>query len=767
MESKTTVDRTGARTDLSVQGMNCSSCVQHVTEALQSVQGVASVNVSLQASRASVRWQPGAPADTAALAAAARQAGYPAHPLELSQQGDAAGHHAGRWRLEVLAAVIPTALLMIGEWLLPLAEAQWYPWAALILASIVQFGPGRQFYRGAWNQLKVGSSNMDTLVALGSTTAYGYSLWAMFSGLGGHLYFMESAAIITLISVGHWVEARVGEQASRSLRTLMNLAPPRAWLRDTDGSEKEVAVADLAPGHLVALKPGERVPTDGLVVEGQSAVDEAMLTGESVPVEKAPGAELFAGTINVNGRLAMRVTSVGEETALAQIISAVQRAQTSRANIQRLGDRVSSIFVPIVVLIALAAGLWWGLWPSQAHALTEHLGSYLWRPHVHSTPLATAVITAAAVLIIACPCAMGLATPAAIMAGANAAARRGILIRDGIALEKAGTISAVLLDKTGTLTAGRPAVDQIEAFNGASKAEVTRLAASLARHSNHPLSQAVAGISPATDDLTGISNWQELRGAGLQASESNGAKANAPGATVESSLLRLGSLSWLQESGVDLAAARPFAEKWTAQAGTVLGLARGKTLLGAMALRDPLKPGAPAVVARLRQHGMTPYLVTGDHRATAEAIARQAGIAPEFVFAGVRPEDKAALVRQLQGRGLKIAFVGDGINDAPALEQADLGVAVSRASDVAREAADIILLNSEIEAVPESLGLARATLRTIKQNLFWAFFYNALGIPLAALGFMSPILCAAAMGLSDLVVIGNALRLLRWKFSNK
>jgi len=612
---------------------------------------------------------------------------------------------------------------------------------------------------------------MDTLVALGSTTAFSYSAWALFSGLGVHLYFMEAAAIITLISAGHWMESRVSVRASSALRKLLNLAPRIARRRNSDGSESEVPLAELKTGDLVALRPGDHVPTDGIIVEGESVVDESMLTGESTPVDKTTGSELYAGTSNLNGRLLMRVTATGEETALAHIIAAVQRAQSSRANIQRLGDRVSNVFVPIVVGVALAAGLWWGLGYGSAEHVHDWLGQFLWAAHVPAGPLAAGMIIAAAVLIIACPCAMGLATPAAIMAGSNAAADRGILIRDGVALEKAGQITAVLFDKTGTLTVGRPSVVKVwrnkaAALSGLLSVQaevktdesfVERLAGSLAQHSTHPVSQAIARMSSKVFEFA---NWEEVRGAGVKG-KVQVLKDQSQSQSGEEAVARLGSLRWLQEAGVDSKEGEAFIDEWSKQGATIVGLSVGKTLYGLFAIKDTLKPGAREVVEQLQRQGLKIWLVTGDNKLTASSIARQLGI--EQVFADVRPGQKAELVKKLQEQGERVAFAGDGINDAPALEQADLGIAVSRASDVAREAADIILLKSEIEAVPESLGLARATLRTIKQNLFWAFFYNAVGVPLAALGFMSPILCAAAMGLSDLVVIGNALRLRRWR----
>ena len=742
-----------ARTELVVNGMTCSGCARHVTEAIQAVRGVASALVSLELKHASVRWAADAQADLPAVIDAIGKAGFEAEVIDTDSPHHASHPHEkeGLWSANALLGIIPTAVLMAGEWLFQLGDAGWYRWGSFALAAIVQFGPGRHFYRGAWNQLMVRSSNMDTLVALGSTTAFTYSAWALLSGAGAHLYFMEAAAIITLISVGHWMEARVSAQASSSLRALMNLAPARARRRQPDGTEQEVAVAELQMNDVMMLRPGDRVPTDGEVLEGASAVDESMLTGESMPVEKIRGANICAGTVNQSGQLVARVTSTGEETALAHIIAAVARAQTSRANIQRLGDRVSSVFVPIVVLIALVTAAWWGLMPDAAHRVSLWLGQFLWSAHPPATALAAAVVAAAAVLIVACPCAMGLATPAAIMAGSNAAARRGILIRDGVALEKAGAVTAVLFDKTGTLTVGKPEVVASElqkTGTAITKDEMLKLAASLASGSSHPLCVAASKLHL---DRVPLAEWKEVRGAGLEARLPDG------------SIVQLGSLRWLAESGVDLAASKTFVGKWSAEGATVLGLAGKNSLLLLIALKDTLKPGAAKVVQQLQQQRLSVYLVTGDNPLTAASIAKQAGIPTANVFAEVRPEQKAEFVKKLQQRGERVAFAGDGINDAPALEQADLGIAVSRASDVAREAADIILLRSEIDAVAESLGLARATLRTIKQNLFWAFFYNALGIPLAALGFMSPVLCAAAMGLSDLVVIGNAMRLRRWK----
>ncbi len=748
-------------TDLDVTGMTCGNCARHVTQAIQGVAGVQSAVVSLEGHTARVRWRPDAEHNPEAVIKAIEEEGYGAKLLESKPREIGESKLTG-WRVNVLLGVPVTLLLMTGEWAFHLETLGWFQWLSFALASLVQVFAGARFYKGAWLQLKARSSNMDTLVALGSTTAFGYSTWALFSGHPGHLYFMEAASIITLISLGHWMESRVSVRASSALRKLLNLAPAKARRHSADGTETEVPVAELLSGEMVVLRPGDHVPTDGVVAEGESAIDESMLTGESVPADKTKGALVYAGTVNLNGRLLMRVTATGEDTALSQIIAAVQRAQSSRADIQRIGDRVSSVFVPVVISIALAAALWWGLAPDSARAVHHWLGQFVWFAHAPEGTLGAAFIIASAVLIIACPCAMGLATPAAIMAGSNAAAQRGILIRDGVALEKAGQITTVVFDKTGTLTIGRPELAKTWVSPKTSEPNALALAASLARNSTHPVSRAVAS---ATASVVTLTEWREVQGAGVQgkfrfdALRRPDTSANADHPTEA----RLGSLRWLLEIDVDFSAADAFVQQWSEEGATMVALAAGRSLLAVFAVKDTVKDGAMEVVRQLQAQQLKTCLLTGDNARTASAIARQAGIPAHQVFADVRPEQKAAFVKKLQQQGERVAFVGDGINDAPALEQADLGIAVSRASDIAREAADVILLNSEIHAVPESLGLARATLRTIKQNLFWAFFYNAAGIPLAALGFMSPILCAAAMGVSDLIVIGNALRLTRWR----
>lgn len=728
-------------TEFEIDGMTCGNCARHLTEAIQTVSGVRSAAISLEENKAVVRWN--GPANIPAVLQAVEDAGYAARQIT----GSVPRHNEWHWPL--WSGAVITAGLMIGEWAFHLRLTTWFRWTSFVLAGAVQIYSGAKFYRGAWRQLKMAGANMDTLVALGSTTAFAYSAWALLSGFGGHLYFMEAAAIITIVSLGHWIEARVSEQAGGAMKSLLSLAPQtaRRLFRNPDRLD-EVAVSELRPDDEILLRPGDRVPVDGVVVEGDSLVDESALTGESKPAEKKSGQALFAATVNLNGRLVMRVTATGDETALAQIITTVQRAQNSRANIQRLGDRFSAVFVPVVVLVALGGGLWWGLAPASAHSVHDLIARFLWNSRTPES-VAAGFIIAAAVLIIACPCAMGLATPAAIMAAAKGAARRGILIRDGVSLEKAGEITAVVFDKTGTLTVGKPEIAEVLELQPW-RFKPPCLAAALARDSSHPLSQAVAALSNERIELI---HWREIHGSGIEAGVRN-----------ISGTIRLGSPAWLRATGINLSQGEAFIGKWASAGASVIALAVEKEPLALFALLDCLKPDAAAVVRRLRGRKLKIFMVTGDNARTASGIAAQAGVPWDNVFSEAQPVQKADFVKKLQVAGERVAFVGEGINDAPALAQANLGIAVSRASDIARQTADIVLLRSEITGVAEALGLARATLRTIRQNLFWAFFYNAIGVPLASLGFISPILCAAAMGVSDLVVIGNALRLLRRKF---
>lgn len=726
--------------------MTCANCARHVREAAEGVVGVASAAVDLPAGRLVVRWGPNATARPEDVAAAVSAAGYATNPASVD---GAPARSAWKSRRLWLGGGV-TLALMLGEWAFGLGHARWFQWLAFALALPVQLLLGAAFYAGAWRQLRRGASNMDTLVALGSTAAFGFSVWVLLAGAGGHVFFMEAAAILTLITLGHTLEAAASARAGDALRALMQLASDTA--RRLEGlAEREVPVAKLRPGDRIVLRPGDRVPVDGEVATGTGAVNEAMLTGESAPVEKAAGAKVFAGAENLDGRLIVRVTATGDATALAAIRAAIERAQNSRADIQRLADQVSRVFVPAVIVIALATGLWWGLAYEHARGVHVVLAGWLWRVPVPETPLAAGVIHAVAVLIIACPCAMGLATPAAIMAGVNAAARRGILIRDGVALEKAGCINTVAFDKTGTLTEGRFEVAAVTPAGKATEAEVLATAAALAAGSTHPVSRAIAAAGAGSQQPRRWRDWREVRGRGVEAVD-----------VATGEVWRLGAPAWLAETGAgspgDRLEARP-----TSPGTTRVGLAVGGAVAGWFDLADQPKPAAAQVVAALRAEGLQMVMLTGDQPAAAAAIAAQVGIAPEDVRAGVRPEDKAAAIAALQRVGRRVAFVGDGLNDGPALAQADLGLAVGGASDVARGAADLVLLRADLPAVPEALGLARATLRTIRQNLFWAFFYNAAAVPLAALGFFSPVMCALAMGLSDLMVVGNALRLRGWR----
>ncbi|MCX6871340.1 MAG: cation-translocating P-type ATPase [Verrucomicrobia bacterium] len=758
----------GTLTELRIEGMDCGNCARSVTEALQGVPGVSRSVVDLQGAMARTYWMPGQAPEPARLIEAVERAGYQACLAENPGSPSPAGSPPGNtllnpWTTAVWLGVPATLLLLTGDWIGGWGMQRGFQTLSLVLASAVQAGVGWRFYRGAWRQARVGRSNMDTLVSLGSSSAYLWSLWLFFTQSHAHLFFAESVSILTLISVGHALEARMSSKAGNALRALMELAPTTARRLDSEAREVDTPVSQLRPGERLRIKPGDQIPVDAIVLEGDSSADESLLTGEPMPVRKTSGSALLAGSANVEGSLVVRVTATGEHTTLARIAAVVERAQSSRASIQRLADRVSSVFVPVVVMIACVSAAAWAWAPETLRHWQSFLSPLLWHPQASLSPMSDAVSAFCSVLIVACPCAMGLATPVALMAGINAAARRGILIRDAVALEKTGRISALAFDKTGTLTAGHPSITRWEDLRPENFRSIPlpALAGLLADRSQHPVSRAVSAAgkalthsNPASQPtMPALTSWRELRGQGIEA-VAHGADPLQP--------FRLGSLGWIRSLGVTLDRNAETSLQLAADAGqSVLLLVEGTMLLGILHIGDAIRPDSPEVVRRLQAQGTETWLISGDTDPTCQAVAKAVGIPPERVRAECRPEDKVRILGEIQARGLQVAFVGDGINDSPALAAANLGIAVAKASDVAREAADIVLLRPDLAAVVEALNLADRTLRTIRQNLFWAFFYNAAAVPLAALGYLSPVVCALTMGLSDLIVIGNALRLRR------
>ncbi len=733
--------------------MTCGSCARHVTEALEGVDGVALATVDLANATATVDWANVASVRPELLIRQLSDAGFDSRELIRQPFAQASPEAAPEnpWEWSIKAGLPAAALLGLGDWLLGLGLNRTFQSISFIVAAGIVWILGRRFFVGAWNQLRAGTASMDTLVSLGVTAAMGYSVPALFSNTHGHLFFTETVTLLAFVGTGHFLEHRMSMKAGSALRSLLDLAPRTARRIDLSGVETEVPIAGLNHEDQVVLRPGDHVPVDALVVQGTSAVDESMLTGESMPVEKTPGSVIYAGTINRSGRIIVSVSATGEATALARIADVIRRAQSTRARIQRLADQISAVFVPIVVAIAALAALWWLISPETAGAVHALAESFLWQSHLPPSRVAAAVVVGCAVLVIACPCAMGLATPAALMAGVNNAARRGILVRDAAVLETCGAIDTILFDKTGTLTEGKPAVITQADFrttpgpSNPASPPLAELASALANRSTHPLSCAIAALASSA---TVLEQFEEKPGAGLSA-RWNG------------STLNLGSVAFLTRRGCDLSHAQAFIRTALEQGATPVLLAQDNAAIGAFALRDKVRPEAKRVVQRLKAAGLRVGMLSGDHPDAARRIAAEVGIEPSLVHAEVAPESKAGFLDTLRASGHHVAFVGDGINDGPALAAADLGIAVARASDVAREAAGLVLLRSNLTAVPEALDLARATLATIRQNLFWAFFYNAAAIPLAALGLVNPALCAAAMGLSDLIVVGNALRLAR------
>ncbi|MCP1481064.1 Cu+-exporting ATPase [Pseudomonas chlororaphis] len=717
--------------ELNIGGMTCASCVGRVERALAKVAGVTRVSVNLANERAHIDLL--GQVDSADLIAAVSKAGYSAtlwqaeHPERDDQEQRL---RRERWSLVLaillaLPLVLPMVVQPFGlHWMLP-------AWAQFVLATPVQFIFGARFYIAAWKAVRAGAGNMDLLVALGTSAGYGLSLyqWAI-TPAGGmpHLYFEASAVVIALVLLGKYLESRAKRQTASAIRALEALRPERA-IQVIDGREQEVAISALRLNDLVLVKPGERFPVDGEVVEGQSHADEALISGESLPVPKQPGDPVTGGAINGEGRLLVRTLALGAETVLARIIRLVEDAQAGKAPIQKLVDRVSQVFVPAVLVLALATLIGWWL---------------------YGAPLETALINAVAVLVIACPCALGLATPTAIMAGTGVAARHGILIKDAEALERAHEVSTVVFDKTGTLTSGTPRIAHLDAVDG-DEDHLLQLAGALQRGSEHPLAKAVLDLCAERQlAVADVSASQSLTGRGIAG-------------TLDGRQLALGNRRLLEESGLQAGDLAASAQAWETEGRTLSWLIEQQPqprVLGLFAFGDTLKPGALQAVQQLSARHIGSHLLTGDNRGSAKVVAEALGITD--VHAEVLPADKAATVAELKKTGV-VAMVGDGINDAPALAAADIGIAMGGGTDVAMHAAGITLMRGDPRLVPAALEISRKTYAKIRQNLFWAFVYNLIGIPLAAFGLLNPVLAGAAMALSSVSVVSNALLLKTWK----
>ena len=758
-------DNETVSTSLNIGGMTCAACVYHVERALTGVPGVAKASVNLGVERAAVEFSPGV-ASLDDLRRAVEEAGYRVeadgdrqHELERLSKTREMRELSNR--LGVAAAGV--ILLFLGAfggfpWVSGWMELSFYPFLLWAVATPVLFWAGAPFYRSGLVALRHGSANMHTLIALGTGTAYGYSVAVVLleafapsvlsnAGIDGKIFFETSSVIIALVLFGRYLEARARGQTSEAIRRLMELRPATATVLREDG-EVVLPVEQVAVGDLLLVRPGEYIPVDGQVTDGYSSVNESMLTGESMPVEKFPGDMLYGATLNQQGVLYYRATRVGEDTALAQIIRLVQEAQASRAPIQRLADQVSAVFVPVVVGVAAASFLLW-LFIGPAPALTF------------------AILVFVAVLIIACPCALGLATPTAIIVSVGKGAELGVLVKQAAALETSHRVDTVVLDKTGTLTTGKPVVTGLASM-GVDEDELLAVAASVERGSEHPLAEAI--VSEAQNrglSLHAMSGFQNIPGKGIEAQ-------------VNGETVRMGNRLLMSEKGIVLDGLATLGDSMAQQGMTTVFLSSGSEALGLIAVADTLKPEAKEGVALLKQMGLSVVMLTGDNASTAYTIAKQLDI--DRVEAEVLPQDKAEVVRSLQREGRVVAMVGDGINDSPALVQADVGMAMGGGADIAAESADITLMRGDVGSVATALDLSRQTIRTIKQNLFWAFFYNVLLIPVAAgvlypvfqavggvpgslefffgqQGFLNPMLAALAMAFSSVTVITNSLRL--------
>lgn len=741
---------------LPVEGMTCASCVMRVEKALKKVEGVATVNVNLASENVSLTFDP-TKTSIQQLATVVEEAGYklalpqvPTQPSEgqsarLGKPSEGFQEQAYR-RLKsdfVFSAVLTIPVMLISMTSMTAWFMQWSPLSMdevnkllFLVTTLIMFIPGKRFFSIAWKLARHASADMNTLVAVGTGTAYVYSTvailfpeWLGMESAGNHIYFDTAATIITLILMGRVLEARAKIKTTDAIKNLLGLQPKTARVL-RNGTELDIPVSDVLKDDTVIVRPGEKIPVDGAITKGMTSIDESMVTGESMPVEKAAGQKVVGGTINKNGSIEFRATAVGRETVIAQIIKLVEQAQGSKAPVQALADKIAGVFVPIVISIAALTFILWYV--------------------VGGLPFTASMINFIAVLIIACPCALGLATPTAIMVGTGLGASRGILIKNAESLERAHKVQMVVLDKTGTVTTGTPTVTDLVPLSGTDERTLLQRAASVESRSEHPLAQAIVDAARGRGvALSSVEWFQSHTGVGVMG-------------LVDGDALLAGNLTLMKEYSIPTASAESEAAKLSEGGKTTVYIAINGTLCGIIGVADPIKPTSKQAVAALKRMKIRVVLITGDNERTANAIAREAGV--DSAIAGVMPQEKAAHVQSLQQQGRIVAMVGDGINDAPALAQADVGIAMGTGTDVAMETADITLMKGDLNGVVDAIRLSRRTILAIKQNLFWAFIYNVIGIPVAALGLLNPMFAAAAMAFSSVSVVSNSLRLRTYRF---